>query len=279
MTRNFHQQPFDEATQVKLELFGRYIREWLPVWLHWKPTPKRITIVDFFAGPGRDASGNPGSPLIAVNEIDRYRSTILNSSSKVHLELNEYAEEKANSLESHLRSEQVDPDVCSWRVDSQGFEDAFRRIQPELRPGPNLLLLDQQGVKFISDDVFKALAELPQTDFIFFIASSTLRRFETHPSIKKCFPKSRGAFSASQFNNTHRAVADYYRNLIETNLRAKLFLASFSLKKGSNIYGLIFGSSHPRGIEKFLRLSWEQDPIRGEANFDIDSDVKPATSG
>lgn len=272
MARNFHQQPFDEATQVKLDLFGRYIREWLPVFLNHKPPPEEITIVDFFAGPGRDSSGRLGSPLIALDEIRRYRGSIQACPSKVRLELNEFAKEKASQLELSLQSEQIDPSLCSWRVGSRSFEDAFQFLLPSLRTGPNLLLLDQQGVKFISDEVFKVLAELPQTDFMFFVASSTLRRFEDHPSIKKYFPEAGTAFSARQFNDTHRAVADYYRDLIRTDLRAKLFLGAFSLKKGSNIYGLIFGSSHPLGIEKFLRLSWNQDPVRGEANFDIDGE-------
>ncbi|MEA2083505.1 MAG: hypothetical protein U9O82_04540 [Thermodesulfobacteriota bacterium] len=48
----------------------------------------------------------------------------------------------------------------------------------------------------------------------------------------------------------------------------------FSLKKGSNIYGLIFGSKHPLGVEKFLDLVWVQNAINGEANFDINDDVE-----
>ena len=44
------------------------------------------------------------------------------------------------------------------------------------------------------------------------------------------------------------------------------------MKKGSNIYGLIFGSNHTYGIEKFLKICWTLDKQRGEANYDIDSD-------
>ena len=44
------------------------------------------------------------------------------------------------------------------------------------------------------------------------------------------------------------------------------------MKKGSNIYGVIFGSANHVGLEKFLRVCWQIDPERGEANFDIDDD-------
>ncbi len=47
-------------------------------------------------------------------------------------------------------------------------------------------------------------------------------------------------------------------------------LARFSIKKRSNIYGLVFGSHHPLGIHKFLQVAWANDEIAGEANFDIE---------
>jgi hypothetical protein len=68
----------------------------------------------------------------------------------------------------------------------------------------------------------------------------------------------------------HRAVVNYYRSRIPAG--NNLFLGSFSIKKRSNIYGLIFGSHHPLGIHKFLQVAWAADGIAGEANFDIERD-------
>src|SRR5690606_13350691 len=53
------------------------------------------------------------------------------------------------------------------------------------------------------------------------------------------------------------------------------YLAPFSLKKRSSVHGLIFGSNHLLGIEKFMRIAWQLDPNCGEANFDIDEDGFP----
>ncbi|MDP2646358.1 MAG: hypothetical protein Q8P24_15580, partial [Desulfobacterales bacterium] len=44
---------------------------------------------------------------------------------------------------------------------------------------------------------------------------------------------------------------------------------SFSIRKGANVYGLVFGSGHPLGIDKFLKVAWKHG---GDANFDIDQD-------
>ena len=79
MKKPFHDHPFDLATKIKLEIFRRYIREWLPVMLT-SPTDgrkpfTRANILDFFSGPGRDLLGVPGSPLIVQEEIKAYCRT------------------------------------------------------------------------------------------------------------------------------------------------------------------------------------------------------------
>ncbi len=53
----------------------------------------------------------------------------------------------------------------------------------------------------------------------------------------------------------------------------KLKLYPFSLKKGANIHGIIFGASHPIAVDKFLNIAWTRSPINGDANFDIDDDI------
>lgn len=51
-------------------------------------------------------------------------------------------------------------------------------------------------------------------------------------------------------------------------------LYPFTLKKGTNIYGIIFGASHPRAVDKFLKIVWDKDQVSGEANFDIHDDIE-----
>jgi len=63
---------------------------------------------------------------------------------------------------------------------------------------------------------------------------------------------------------------DYYRSQLPAG--GRYYLAPFSIKKGPNIYGLIFGSAHPLGMAKFLEVAWSEDEINGEADFDIHRD-------
>ena len=48
MADKFHKKPFDDATKLKLEIFGECFREWLPVFIY-NPTVSKIFVYDFFA--------------------------------------------------------------------------------------------------------------------------------------------------------------------------------------------------------------------------------------
>jgi hypothetical protein len=50
-------------------------------------------------------------------------------------------------------------------------------------------------------------------------------------------------------------------------------LYPFTIKKNANVYGIIFGATHPRAVDKFLKTAWDKNNINGEANFDIDDEI------
>jgi hypothetical protein len=68
----------------------------------------------------------------------------------------------------------------------------------------------------------------------------------------------------------HRSLIKQLRERLTVDTKLKLY--PFSLKKGANIHGIIFGASHPRAVQKFLDVAWKRNEINGEANFDIDDD-------
>ena len=74
MRSRFHEGGFAEATLTKLKLFRKYLRNALPVFIKESqkhPNSTRyLNIFDFFAGPGKDALGELGSPLIILEELE-----------------------------------------------------------------------------------------------------------------------------------------------------------------------------------------------------------------
>lgn len=266
--RNIHEKPFDEGTQDKLQLYREYLREWLPVFLNSK-NGYHIQVFDFFAGPGLDINNNPGSPAITCIEIrDALAYGMKQSSKKISAYFNEKDKTKYQNLSSYVDSARDNlPQVMCEKMNAD-FQSAFRQWKPDMSGDKaNLLFLDQNGVKEISREIFETILKLPRTDFIFFISSAMVNRFKAAPEIRNYVPVTDEDLSKINGTNVHRIVADSYRRWIPTGI--EYYLGSFSIRKGSNVYGLVFGSGHPLGIDKFLKVAWKHG---GDANFDIDHD-------
>lgn len=271
MSRDIHKIPFDDGTKVKLAIFEDYLKEWLPVFLAKKePIWKTINIFDFFAGPGSDINNYAGTPLIIKNELQFYFNNIVEKKLNVTLYLNEYDSEKYSQLLENVLPN--DEDLRPYKIESESldFKEAFENQFTKMGNAVNLLFLDQNGIKQISEEIFTKIVNLKQTDFLFFISSSTIKRFSEHPSIKQHINLDKDEIERTPYHKIHRLILEYYKSLIPTG--KEYYLGSFTLKKNAGIYGLIFGSGHVLGIEKFINTCWKIDPERGEANFDIDDD-------
>jgi three-Cys-motif partner protein len=260
-------EEFTDSTLTKLDIFSLYAREWLPVFLS-EPVPRWSTlhIFDYFAGPGSDEAGTEGSPLRILRELEKTMRLPGWRSATVRLHLFDKSSTNIDKLKKAVAGSGVQHGRLSVEAKRLEFEAAFSQSKTALedRNAAKLVLLDQWGVDAVSPDVFGQLIRYPQCDFLFFISSSTLNRFRDHPAIKQKITRPEDPF------HVHRAVLEYYKELIPVGYR--YYLAPFSLKRQSNIYGLIFGSAHPKGMDKFLRVAWSKDTLTGEADFDIDRD-------
>ena len=267
MPKDFHGKPYDAGTRTKLRIFELYSQEWIPVFLS-QPEPKfeEVHIFDFFCGPGVDSAGVYGSPLRILDQLRSYHKKGMAGWNKVRIVVHLFDEdrEKIEQLGAILKEEKWAIPGVTIDCKAVAFSDALSAHQNQLSNPriAKLLIIDQCGVDEVSDDVFQKLISFPTTDFIFFLSSSTLNRFHDHPAIKQKIEKPEDSY------DVHRAAFDYYRKLIPAG--DTVFLGPFSIKKRSNIYGLIFGSRHPLGIHKFLQVAWATDEIAGEANFDIE---------
>lgn len=266
-SQKFHQKPFDEGTLTKLKIFELYAREWLPVFLAQEsPQRSEIHLFDFFAGPGLDSAGKLGSPLLLLAQLKEYQN--LPGWSRVHMNVHfsDASLSKIEELQANIDNHQFRLPTINFDIQALPFDKAIK-LHAKILANPKaakLVLIDQFGVDHVTQDVFRQLVNSPTCDFLFFISSSTLHRFRDHPAIKQKITR------PDDHYQVHHAVLDYYRGFLPQ--ATPYFLAPFSIKKGSNIYGLIFGSAHPLGMDKFLQVAWAKDAINGEADFDINRD-------
>ena len=276
MSKSFYDKIFDDATNLKLEIFRRYLREWLPVFMTRKKDginqTQSVDIYDFFSGKGQDAVGNPGSPLIIVEEIKNYcaKNGDLKANVSVSMLFNDIEAKYITELEKSIESIACDKTCCQIRYSSLPFTEALAHHYSEISSSQNasLVIMDQFGIKEVTPDVVQSLAQCGFTDILFFISSSFIRRFIETPEIGNKYDLKSEELNNKEYNIIHRYICDYYRQ----KLSGEYYLAPFSIKKGGNIYGIIFGSNHLLGIEKFLKVCWSLDSVTGEANYNIDND-------
>lgn len=268
MGRNLFREPFDDGTLIKLKVFEDYFKEWLPVFIA-KPDPiwKEVKIFDLFAGEGKDSIGIDGSPVRVLKELNQNRQTIIDSGLKISVVINEFDKKKYALLKATLE-EIWDKGAYGLEVLNKDFASVFESNYNAMKKSANFLFLDQNGIKEITQSVFKKLIDLKQTDFLFFISSSYVKRFAEMEEFKKYLSITKQDIEGKSYYHIHRIVLDYYRSLIT----GRYFLSPFSIKKPSGIYGLIFGTNHTYGMEKFLKVCWKHDKLTGEANFDIDNE-------
>lgn len=269
--RDHHRKPYDEGTQDKLDLYRGYLREWIPVFLN-SPNFSTINIFDFFAGPGTDVDGTPGSPVIANEEICAALKQHGAFKQEINLYFNEIAEGKYRDLTAWTAQQSPKNQSVRFHTEQMVFNEVFQKwfMIAQKPQTANLLFLDQNGVKHVPAEVFTDILLLKHTDSLFFVSSSTFNRFKRDDSIIGRIPVSDDDLKRMNGTNVHRIITDTYRHIVP--LEMEYYIAPFSLRKDANVYGLIFGTHHPLGVEKFLRICWKKDKLRGEANFDIDAE-------
>ncbi len=292
--KDINQSEFSEETKLKLDLFRECFREWFPVFVH-NPFVSHIYVYDLFAGSGKDPANNPGSPIILFqesrgNEKQHCKSLSRDGAPHVIFAFNELESSKCAELEKNVREEhsscksQCTESTCpfdkSFVFGQRDFSDLinnssnFNQILAN-KKFAKFILLDQYGFKQINDEVFLKLVNSPNTDFIFFIASSFVKRFKNMPAVTSYFDKNQIKYDETKPKECHRVITSYFRNLIPENM--DYYLHSFTIQKGTNYYGLIFGTNHSLGMEKFVKVCWKHDKQAGESNCNINDDFEPGT--
>jgi len=276
--KDFHQK-FDKSTQTKLHIFNEYFKESFPVFLY-TPYWEEILIFDFFAGKGYDETGEKSTSLNILEQVKPYCNDLISKNKKLHIFLNDKdckAELEQNVMEYLVNCKKDCKNECvierGLHITANDFATYFDEIYEKLKRKPKaakLIFLDP--FNFILDQVkFAKLISLKATDFICFLPSSYLYRFREYKGFNAFINTKELPFDNTPAAHSHRVIADYFASLIPES--KEYYIGCFSIKKGSNYYGLIFGSNHTLGAEKFQRVCWDLDNLTGEADYDIDREI------
>jgi three-Cys-motif partner protein len=278
--KDLHSEPFDETTVTKLEIFEDYAEAWIPTFV-MQPSINEIHVFDFFSGPGYDKNEVAGSPIRLLTKISSYLGLFLSTKTKIVLHLNEFEPGKAKQEKFELLRQNceeflaVNPKLkycVTVEYYNEDAETLFFKLLPKIKKYPSLVYLDQNGVKFISKQFIEELEKLTSVDFIYFVSSSYFWRLGGTEEFKRVLDFDMDELKKGAYRNIHRTVIGALKKELPATTTLKMF--PFSLKKGANIYGIIFGAKHFRAVDKFLDVAWKRNETNGEADFDIDDDEK-----
>lgn len=276
---DLHTKPFDEQTLTKLELFEDYAKEWIPTFV--MSGQSNVWIFDFFAGPGFDRNGIPGSPIRVLKQVEAQIGNIFAKKVKVNLCFNEFKTTKYEFLKKSCDSF-FDKKPEMQRAQKAGllniacynedFAILFPKLLPKIKAFPSLVYIDQNGLRFLADQYLLELEKTETTDFLYYASSSFLLRFGNTPEFQHCLSLDIESVRRKEPKYVHQELLAQLRQKLPAT--TKLSLYPFTIKKNTNYYGIIFGASHPRAVDKFLKTVWKKNVINGAANFDIDDDRK-----
>jgi hypothetical protein len=150
------------------------------------------------------------------------------------------------------------------------FADLFPKTISTIKRYPSLVYLDQNGMKFLADKYIDELEKTTTTDFLYFLSSSYFNRFGKTNAFQTNMKIDIERAKGNPYKYIHKSILDQLREKLPKNTRLSLY--PFTIKKHANVYGIIFGATHPRAVDKFLKTAWKKNTINGEANFDIDDE-------
>lgn len=276
---DLHIKPFDKGTIAKLEIFEDYAQAWIPTFVMQSHRFPEIHIFDFFSGPGFDCVNIPGSPIRILQKINEQLGNILAKKTKIVLHFNEFEPTKKSQVKFELLKKNCDSFISenpkfkyflNVNYYNENAEQLFFKLLPQIKNYPSLVYLDQNGVKFISNEYLSELEKLKTTDFLYFVSSSYFKRLGSTDEFKKVLEIDLFELEREAYRNIHRLVLNKIKSRLPSNTELKLF--PFSIRKSKNIYGIAFGTKNYAAVDKFLDIAWKRNSLNGEADFDIDDD-------
>ena len=190
--KDLHDNPFDESTIAKLEIFEDYAQAWIPTFV--MQGVSKICIFDFFSGTGYDKNGIAGSSIRILEKVKEQIGNIFQKKVKIKVYLNEFEPNKKEQNKFKLLKKagseylQIHKDVkraIEIEYFNENFEELFPKLVSEIKQFPALVYLDQNGIKFLSDKYLSELEKTRQTDFLYFVSASYFWRFGDSKEFKE----------------------------------------------------------------------------------------------
>lgn len=263
--------PLKPHTGAKHAILRRYLQAWLPKLTAYHG---RVAFVDGFAGPGRYAGGEPGSPLVALETVMQHSHTDLRNKEIVFLFVEE-DEGRHRHLAEEI-SKLHPPDNLKIQAVHSTFVETMGAVLESLGPGtmaPAFIMIDPFGVKGLPLATVKQLAAYPKTELLISFMYESVNRFLTIPEftahLDEMFAvpdwrKAQGMVGSAR----HRFLVDLYSSRLEAI--GMQYTRTFEMRDEDNRveYDLVFATHSLDGLKAMKDAMWKMDPTGSYAFSD-----------
>jgi three-Cys-motif partner protein len=242
-----------------------------------------LLFVDGFAGPGRYAGGELGSPILAIESVlgHSYDFPIpisflfIEERNKRHAVLQNIVKEYRRRIEESRRinSVRVEKGECERVLNEvlDSYEKTNRKI------GPAFFFLDQSGFSDVPMQLIRRVMSKPLCEVFSYLNWDHMNRFlidgTKWPSLDRTFggPEWRLALELESYERSD-FVLKTYRTTLEEKSGSK-FVWHFAMCDANDklLYWLFFCTNNLRGLEEMKRAMCKADPGGGFRFSDKDN--------
>lgn len=272
-------------SRAKVAFYREYLTRFLSIMSVSKYCEK-VNIFDVFCGRGVYADGGHGSPIQAMETIQRVRHDHP-SNTEIRLYLNDLVKNNVEGVKEYIKNHFSD-DLCSVKYLNAPAASLFSQLPTYLRQtspdSKNLLFIDPYGYKEIHKQTLYELLSNRRTEILLFLPISFMHRF-THYAFDGSAnntAKPLKEFISEFFDEDHPVrgnqpmdVKQYIKELTKAfSFGGKFLTTSYFIQRDcKNYFAVFYMTSNWLGLERAVDSMWALDNGFGQG-FWLDDDSK-----
>jgi three-Cys-motif partner protein len=265
-------------TAAKHRVLRAYLDGWIAVMGQQAlrvatPEAPRLLLVDGFAGPGRYATGEPGSPLIMLEALVRHSAFERLAGVHFILLFIEHDQRRVAHLEGEIQKLEPLSSNVTVKIQHGEFETTFGSLLDEVTDSgkqlvPTFAFIDPFGYSTSPMSLSGRLLDFPRCEVLSFLPLSFVHRFVGRDGQENAMNSLFGCedWKAAIPMKGHERT-QYLLELFERQLGRNTgvqHVRSFQLQtQDGEDYRLVFGLGHLKGLEIAKDAMWKVDPVSG----------------
>jgi three-Cys-motif partner protein len=256
-------------TEAKHEVLCSYLDAWIPILI--QAGRSHLVLVDGFAGPGRYAGGEKGSPLLMLDAYLRRGDRDRLATATLHYFFIEADRKRLESLQEEVGRVTVTPNVrteCIHGTFEKEFPRVVKRVLSELGQPPIFAFIDPFGAPGVLE-LTGQLVGLPRCEALVYMPLTNLVNFATKPEMQSTLANLFGddswmpVLAIDDAGERRRFLHDLFRARLK---RSCEWVRSFEIvpSGGGRSYFLFFGTNNELGLRRMKEAMWKLDPAGGQ---------------